>query len=807
MATRQLRKLRKRQELLSLQNEAAEESDDEPIVERPRGSKFAGFAALGDMGGDDDEDEEERNEEEEEQMPAEKPVEQAVPAKKSKKSKKKKKKKAKQTGSPAATEEQPQGDVDEIDRVLEELKLEAQQKGAEIPGAIPAADPTEKINQLLSINFQHLKAANEMRRLFGKAMDVAESEERTEQARQQRTLPQNVDLETFLSIRGQQGYYAPGRQAKQGMFETVLRTNPFIEGKRTWPRGSALGLKMIRIEGGNNEFSFAHDKTYDELEASFFGLVQMYDPMQIVYFLHRYPYHVSSLIQCSKVARQDQNEALAADLIERALFTFGRVSLSEFRKKLEKGQARMSFYRPENRQFYLAGFNLIQKLALKGTYRTALEWAKLLLSINHDDPYGIANVLHVLAIRAREADWFIDLCKSGLLDAPFTGCYTKHTEPLAYLQLGDEDTAKSILTRNIESYPWLYCSLFSELNLDAPRSIWGIQPRNEDESLYTRLYIHTAKDLWNTKPAIALLKSAAASANPPSSISSLPSSPPISLPTARFIYLDNTPSLMALLPPSILHSPDTPNFDFDPLPPPREQNIFSSPAQHLPWAEYGATITNSTTLDDIEELPESRRQEVYRQIENTPRADRVRQMAERAMAEFNLGGQLARLWPREREILARNMRRRGDQRLRLGQPEAAIVFWEVAREVERFGGEQQAPREGREAGAREAEQSRAEAAPAEETGTRAESEEAQEQQQARTRWEQWIEPLVDLIVPRPAPTENRGLPADVMMGVPGAWVEDWDDDFEGVDEFEGEDDFYGEYDGEEQEEEEQNRGR
>jgi len=305
MATRQLRKLRKRQELLSLQNEAAEESDDEPIVERPRGSKFAGFAALGDMGGDDDEDEEERNEEEEEQMPAEKPVEQAVPAKKSKKSKKKKKKKAKQTGSPAATEEQPQGDVDEIDRVLEELKLEAQQKGAEIPGAIPAADPTEKINQLLSINFQHLKAANEMRRLFGKAMDVAESEERTEQARQQRTLPQNVDLETFLSIRGQQGYYAPGRQAKQGMFETVLRTNPFIEGKRTWPRGSALGLKMIRIEGGNNEFSFAHDKTYDELEASFFGLVQMYDPMQIVYFLHRYPYHVSSLIQCSKVARQD----------------------------------------------------------------------------------------------------------------------------------------------------------------------------------------------------------------------------------------------------------------------------------------------------------------------------------------------------------------------------------------------------------------------------------------------------------------------------------------------------------------------
>ncbi len=56
MASRQLRKLRKQQELLSLQNEPAdksEESEDEPVVAKPRGNMFLGFAALGDDGDGD----------------------------------------------------------------------------------------------------------------------------------------------------------------------------------------------------------------------------------------------------------------------------------------------------------------------------------------------------------------------------------------------------------------------------------------------------------------------------------------------------------------------------------------------------------------------------------------------------------------------------------------------------------------------------------------------------------------------------------------------------------------------------------
>ncbi|SPQ20448.1 7399bb83-4f5b-4dd3-b05f-8d32c8fce76b [Thermothielavioides terrestris] len=604
MASRQLRKLRKQQELLSLQNETgdrSDESDDELIVAKPRGNMFSGFAALGDAGddgddGDDGSDGGDKGRKESESDDAASPPahqeqasRQEEPAKKSKKkSSKKKKKKGKQAETPAPAQDERES-VDEIDRVLEELRLEAQPPGGPARGAPAAGEPTNGLNELLRINFQHLKAVNEMRRLFGKAMDVAEVEERT-QDRQHRTLPQHMDLETFLSARAAHPGLGPG--GNKGMFDTVLRANPFIDGKKSWPRSTAQGLKMVRIteaSSGEVEFAYAHDKTYEDLEASFFGLVQMYDPMQIVYFLHRYPYHVSSLIQVSKVARQDQNSALAADLIERALFTFGRATLSEFRKKLEKGQARMSFARPENRQFYLAGHNLIQKLVLKGTYRTALEWAKLLLSINHSDPYAMINWIHVLAIRAREAQWFIDFCNSGILDSEDdnadgkipAGAYAKQTLPLAYLQLKDLETAKSTLIKGMETLPWVYCALFSALNLDTPRSVWGNQPRDIDEQLHTELYIHMAKDLWNTPQTISLLKDAAAAAARVDDPWELPRGAPVSLATARFVYLDNTPALMVAVPRQMLHA--APNFDFDPLPPPLAENVFSSEAQRRPW--------------------------------------------------------------------------------------------------------------------------------------------------------------------------------------------------------------------------------
>lgn len=579
MSSRQLRKLRKQQEL----GQPADVSeDDEPIIRHPRANVFSGFASLADDGGDDDDadDDDDAEQQRTATKPADEPIN--VPSKKSKKKSKRKKKARKADPEPPADDAPENNGMDEIDRALEQLRV-AKPTSMDTPDSGPTDRYEAELAKLLSINTVHLKVVNEMRNLFGRDAIAASSADSDPQAGQ--------DLRALRREGQTLEQYLKGRP-DQKISEVLLRRNPFVEGKSYWPKAPAGGLTMKQVEtlddsDSSTEFAFAHDKGYDGLEAVFFQCVQTHDPMMLVHFLHTYPYHVSSLIQVSKIAKQDQNSALAGDLCERALFTFGRVTLSSFRNKLKEGRARLSFSRPENRQFWLAAYNYVRSLMIRGTYRTALEWAKMLLSFSLADEYGMLNLIHAIAIRCHEAAWFLELVCENDLFGYFMARhvpnreYIKQTAVLAKLQLGDAAGAKKQLTEGMETLPWLYCALFGALNMDAPKSIWGIQPRSPSEELYTALYISQAKDLWNSQQASALLKEVAASLKRPPAYETLPEAEDVAESTARLVYLDNTPSLMMLVPHALMHA--SPNFDFDPLPPPLEENVFSSVAQRLPW--------------------------------------------------------------------------------------------------------------------------------------------------------------------------------------------------------------------------------
>ncbi|KAI1341868.1 transcriptional repressor TCF25-domain-containing protein [Xylariaceae sp. FL0016] len=587
MSTRQLRKLQKQKELEQLQanNPASEsdESEDNAPAPKSKASIFSSFAAL-----EDQDDENSGNEEDEEQnetvesttTPSATPSRADAPKSSAKKSKKKKKKARKSEATVTKLNFAAKDAADDIDRVLQELNLSDQKKSGVTNNSVAntsEAKAYERICELLRINTYHLKVINEMRNLFGReAIAHAHSEENEERTRAQqpRRSQQQVDLETFL--KGQPGKTLP---------EVTLRRNPFLPGKDTWPRAATEGLTMKQLKSaghqGTVEFGFVHDQHYNTLETQFFALVQMYDPMQLVYFLHQHPYHVSSLIQVSKVAKQDQNSALCGDLCERALFTFGRVSLSTFRQKLDEGKARLDFKRPENRQFWLAGYHYLRSLVLKGTYRTALEWSKLLLSMDLADPYGIIHFLHPMAIRAHESKWFIDFCDSEAMDKCETAQdYIRQTLILARLQQQDIARAKALLIEGMERLPWLFGGLYKALNLDVPRAIWGMQPRDQHEELFTELYIHQTKSLWDNTQATALLKEVGQAARKPES-QTFAFPPVVGRNVGRFVYLDNTPSLMAKVPGDMLSS--SPNWEFDPLPPSVEQNVFSYDSQKAPW--------------------------------------------------------------------------------------------------------------------------------------------------------------------------------------------------------------------------------
>lgn len=223
---------------------------------------------------------------------------------------------------------------------------------------------------------------------------------------------------------------------------------------------------------------------------------------------------------------------------------------------------------------------------MKGTYRTAFEWAKLLLSLDpEDDPYCIRLVIHHLALRAHQFEWLLEATSSALFNYElfFMANLQLPSVALAHMHLKHGAECRELLREAIKQLPYLFCKLFKELNLgDAPASIWGILPQTNAEDLFSEIYIRQTKDLWNTPEAISLLMEVAHAVgkSEPDNIVSI-SDTFVNLDVARFIYLDNTPSLMALVPSELLHR--IPNSDSDPLPPDAKDNIFSWPSQRDPY--------------------------------------------------------------------------------------------------------------------------------------------------------------------------------------------------------------------------------
>lgn len=113
--------------------------------------------------------------------------------------------------------------------------------------------------------------------------------------------------------------------------------------------------------------------------------------------------------------------------------------------------------------------------------------------------------------------------------------------------------------------------MFQELNLEhPPKSIWGLKPRTTREEFDCEVYVHNAKDLWNTPEAISLLVEVAESVERKPEIPQSDSD--ITLEEARHILLSGVPALIKLLPRSFTTLPSTSS---DPLPPP--DNIPSYP--------------------------------------------------------------------------------------------------------------------------------------------------------------------------------------------------------------------------------------
>jgi len=512
MSSRALRRAQKELEEKQIQERLAQdqqdEEDSEPEVAPKTKAKPSLFAMLGDSGDVDDEDDDEDESQGGDLGPSADASDDhaQVASKPSKKSKKKKKKaKGKGKGKTVDTTEsaalaKSKSDLDEIDQALLALNLSARGQagtGSDEPEAA-VSEEKKQLFSVLRVDSPNLHDANEMKKLFGRAA------------------LQNTEDEGRHRQRGQQGGIAAAIAGRNGpgarnLASLGLRRNIFIQGKEEWPRATSGGLGMEIVEkraDGCVEYKFVHNRMYQDVQRQFQLCVASMDPERMVQLLHQNPYHISTLLQVSEIAKQQREGAAASDMLERALFTFGRSVHSTFASNMAAGKARLDFRRPENREFWLAVWRYIATLGTRATWRTSFEWAKLLLAMDPEqDPYCLRLLIDQLALRGREPEALVNLVEADYLQRQWkVPPNLAFSVALAYDRIKEPQKARSALRNAVKEYPWIAARLCKELDISPiPKPVWAKEPNNDYQELLCQLYVPKAKDLWNTTEGTTLL--------------------------------------------------------------------------------------------------------------------------------------------------------------------------------------------------------------------------------------------------------------------------------------------------------------
>ncbi|KAL1612223.1 hypothetical protein SLS60_000447 [Paraconiothyrium brasiliense] len=585
---------KKQLELLEQENVNDQESeeDDEPALAPKPAAKPSLFAMLGDAGDDDDEDEDEDDDLKEEEKPAdtlEKKEVQVTPASKPSKKGKKKKKKGKGKSNTPAPQKTPTSQdtvhgMDEIDQALLALNLTSGTTSSNDDQPTSAASAEmQQLFSALAVDTTHLHAANEMRKLFGRAA-VQGTDDDEPRARNRR---QQGGIAAAAAGRNQPG----GRN----LASLGLRRNIFIQGKEEWPRATLGGLGMELVEkrdDGTVEYRFVHNTSYQDVQQQFETCVTGMDPERMVQLMQFNPYHISTLLQVSEIAKQQRDNATSGELLERALFAFGRAVHSTFSHNLSQGKARLDFRRPENREFWLAVWRYIATLGIRATWRTAFEWAKLLISLSpEDDPYCMRLIIDQLALRGREPQALVDLVEADHLQRTWKiPPNLAYSVALAHDRLKNPTKARVALRSAIKEYPWIASRICKELEISPiPKSVWAKEPNSDHQELLTQIYVPHAKDLWNTTEGTSLLVEICYSIDEPLGAGEDPYwlAPINETDLARHVILSDSPPLLALLDPAIKNKYTSTS---DPLPPDDSISSYSTnPSTVAPLAALGRT--------------------------------------------------------------------------------------------------------------------------------------------------------------------------------------------------------------------------
>ncbi|KAJ8951267.1 hypothetical protein NQ318_008170 [Aromia moschata] len=287
-------------------------------------------------------------------------------------------------------------------------------------------DKSSHRKNILSVQHRHLNPNNELKRIFGSKIIQSEH-----------------------------------KRKNRGGGRGHVKPTAMVICKENWPQVGKSGLSMNYIENKNGVqyFAYEHSQSYRQIQNKFLEAVESLNPDNIVAIINEHPYHVDALIQLSDVCKLSEDLAMAAELIERALYCLEYAFHPLF--NVAQGNCRLDYRRQENRALYITIIKHLMFVGGKACYRTSLEFCKLLLSFDPDgDPVAVKLAVDFYALRAREYQWLIDFHEE-----PVTAAELAFSLAVAHFYNGNSAQADVLLQDALLMFPGVLLPLLEKCSV------------------------------------------------------------------------------------------------------------------------------------------------------------------------------------------------------------------------------------------------------------------------------------------------------------------------------------------------------
>lgn len=296
----------------------------------------------------------------------------------------------------------------------------------------------------------------------------------------------------------------------------TLKSLWLVNPKENWPPVNKSGIYMNLAQQleetasgstkklASNErnilyFAFEHNTAYRQIQQKFLTAVESMSSDNIISIINQQPYHIDALIQLSELCKMSEDNAMAAELIEHALYALESSFHSMF--SLTHGNCRLDYRRQENRCFFIVLFKHAQYLEARACSRTALEIVKLILTLDPSDPLAVILIIDYYALRSKQYEFLVQLYnewdKSHNLSQLPNMAYS-YALALFYLKHAEADEA---LQYALLMFPGVLKDLMESLSIQADSRVNShkyFDKYSQPLALQqlTSLYVCRAKSVW-----------------------------------------------------------------------------------------------------------------------------------------------------------------------------------------------------------------------------------------------------------------------------------------------------------------------